>query len=315
MGNYLNAGFLLGLAGIVIALSLSMMDYFRSKQKSRVVLVLILMASIVVVVQAVLSEQSRQEQSILDEAKSELLKAINQDVEHVRSVVDEMNVRLANVALSEVGTELVTVKAESDEARGMEILTFGKGDAGQWMLYVNWLAGINADADKAACLTLDFSVDHHYIVSMILAYLLTSQNTADEIRSAIESGAVYNNFPPEDYLKRHGLQPKELDCVLFYKNNKVIAYADAERFAAELFVYQRAGQARKIENMLNDRTPNQPVDLKTYFSSVQTNILGTRDEIVRTMLQQGISQVTVLDNNRLYEVHLAQLVKLVNSES
>ena len=312
MENFLNIGFLLGLVGIVITLSLSMLDYFRSKQRSRVVLALLLTGSIVLVVQAVLSEQSRREQSILDAAKSELLKAINRDVEHVRSVVDEMNTRLANVALSDVGTELITVKAESETAKGMEILTYGKGNAAQWMLYANWLSEINAKPDKAACLTLDFTADHHYLVSMLLAYLLTSQDTAAQINSAIKSGAVYSNFPSEQYLKQHGIHPKELNCVLFYQNKKIIAYADADRFTTELLAYQRAGQAGKIENMLNDGTPNQPGDLKAYFSSVQTNILGTRDEIVHTMLDQGVSQVTVLDQNRLYQVDLAQLVKLVN---
>ena len=313
METFLNAGFLLGLAGIVIALSLSMLDYFRNKERSRVVLVLVLLGSIVLVVQAVLSEQSRQEQTILDQAKDELLKAINRDVEHVRSVVDQMNARLADVALSDIGTELITVKPESEEAKGLEILTFGKGNAAQWMLYANWLSGFQNNPDKAACLTLDFSVPHHYLVSMLLAYILTSQATVEEIKAAIKSGQVYDKFPDDAYLKRHGLQPKELDCVLFYKNNQVIAYADAARFAAELFVYQRAGKAEKIENMLNSSATNQPAELKAHFSSVQTNILGTRQEIVQTMLQQGISEVTVRDQDRLFQVHLAKLVKLVNS--
>jgi len=312
MENFLSTGFLLGLAGIVITLSLSMLDYFRSKQRSRVVLALLLTGSIVLVVQAVLSEQSRQEKSILDAAKSELLKAINRDVEHVRSVVDEMNTRLANVALSDVGTELITVKAESETARGMEILTYGKGNAAQWMLYADWLSNISANPDKAACLTLDFTVEHHYLVSMLLAYLLTSQGAAENIREAIDTGDVYNNFPSEAFLKQYGIRPKELNCVLFYQNNKVIAYADADRFATELLAYQRAGQSSDVEKMLNDGTPNQPADLKAYFSSVQTNILGTRNKIVSTMLQQRVSQVTVQDNNRLYQVDLAQLVKLVN---
>jgi len=151
MENFLNMGFLLGLAGIVITLSLSMLDYFRSQQRSRVVLALLLTGSIILVVQAILGEQSRQEKTILDQAKTELLKAINRDVEHVRSVVDEMNTRLANVSLADVGTELVTVKSDSQEAKGMEILTFGKGDAGQWYLYVNWLSAIHAAPNKAAC--------------------------------------------------------------------------------------------------------------------------------------------------------------------
>ena len=313
MENFLNAGFLLGLTGIVVTLSLSMLDYFRSKQRSRVVLALLLTGSIVLVVQAVLSEQSRQEKSILDAAKGELLTAINRDVEHVRSVVDEMNIRLANVALSDVGTELITVKAGSEIAEGMEILTYGKGNAAQWMLYAHWLSDIYAKPGKAACLTLDFTVDHHYLVSMLLAYILTSQDSAAQINNAIDSGDVYNHFPSEEYLKQYGIHPKELNCVLFYQDNKIIAYADADRFATELLAYQRAGQAGKIENMLNDGTPNQPGDLKVYFSSVQTNILGTRAEIVRTMLEQGVSQVTVMDQKRLYQVELAQLVKLVDS--
>jgi hypothetical protein len=314
----------LGIVGAVLTLIASIYGVMAKKKAVSIVATFMVLSCLVVVgkelvsynqaqQKALLEENRREQQKLLDATRQQLIEDIQTNVIQTRVTVEDIAARLASVPLAQAGTPLVTVRGAGGPVEEVEeILAHGKGPPGAWAAYADWLEGVSAQQDRRACLSLTLNRGSHYVTGMLLAYLYTDAATRDDIAPLMRMGG-WDNFPDQAFTQKHGIEPPAIDCLLIYDQEpgRLIAYAKAGEFVSELLAYQKQGLEERVEDALN-RQPADMAELRRFFPSLSENVLrGDRSELlVKAMIEQQLAEATVVERDRTYLLQLERLIML-----
>lgn len=314
----------IGISGAVLTLIASIYGVVvRSKTVSIVATFMVLSCLVVVAKELVahnqaqqkelLQENRREQQKLLDATRQQLIEDIQTNVVQTRGTVEDIAARLEALPLEKLATPLVTVRDSEGRAdMAEEVLAFGKGSSRIWGVYADWLQQVSERDDVRACLSLTLNRGGRYVTGMLLAYLYTDTSTRDALRPLM-SGGGWGSFPDQAFTQNYGLTPGAVKCLLVYDGEpgNLLAYADAASFASELLAYQKQGLGRRVEQALN-RQPADMRELRSLFPSLQENILkgGPSESLVKSMIDQQLPEVAVVEQDRSYLLQLERLIKL-----
>ena len=155
---------------------------------------------------------------------------------------------------------------------------YPKGDISKWEPYAAWLTRRNRPKDSSPCLAIAVNAGHHYKISLLLAYPMTSTETAGPIQSILFRGDdSWRRFPRADgFFEKYGRMLTEsperytnhVEYVLFFDGSiaNPIGYANALDWARNLLIYQELDESgqendaadsdkliEKIEGILSQR--------------------------------------------------------------
>lgn len=314
----------IGIAGAVLTLIASIYGIMAKKKAVSIVATFMVLSCLVVVAKELISHNQQQQKALLEESRREqqelmeinrqrLIVDIQNNVIQTRLTVEDIAARLESVPLQKIATPLVTVRESGGPAgNAEEILAFGKGSSRIWGVYADWLEEASARDDARACLSVTLNRGGHYVTGMLLAYLYTEAETRDVIGSLMRSGG-WEQFPDQAFSENHGIEPGAVDCLLVYDRDpgSLVAYAEAGAFSSELLAYQKQGLAARVEQALN-RQPADMAELKHLFPSLRETILpgAPSESLVKSMIEQQLPEVAVVEQGRSYLLQLERLIKL-----
>ena len=317
----------LGIVGAVLTLIASIYGVVAKKKAISIVATFMVLSCLVVVAKelisynqaqqkALLEENRREHQKLLDATRQQLIEDIQTNVVQTRVTVLSIAARLESVPLEQMGTPLVTVRSAGGPVEEVEeILAHGKGPPGAWAAYADWLQRVTAQEGVRACLSLTLNRGSHYVTGMLLAYLYTDAATRDAIAPLMRMGG-WDSFPDQAFTEKHGIEPPAIDCLLIYDQEpgRLIAYAKAGDFVSELLAYQKQGLATQVERALN-RQPADMREIRRFFPSLRENVLrGDRSELlVKTMIEQQLAEATVVERDRTYLLQLERVIMLATT--
>lgn len=299
---------ILAISGAVIALGVTFTEKLAKRKNTRVVLILAVFGFLVYTVQQLV-------QTELDNNRALLIKDIKKTVHGTYDIVVDIADSLKGKALAELSDELFTISDDPVAARDVQIKAIDKTSVDKWSQYANWVEATKQRKGVVPCLSLTLNAGHHYLVELMLAFLLTDAKTQGVIGDVLLSYdlAMWQAFPDDDFVKQYGLKPQSVGYVLFFEGgpDKLIGYANAEELVEELYIQKRMGWSKKTENELNKKQDNAKEALKEIFSSVSTSVETTADisEIVKMMIKDDVAEVTVLEGRKKYLVKLQHLIK------
>ena len=313
---------LLSLLGAALALAASLTSTVTAKPPVRVMAILTVLGFLVVVAQqlisAALDAQSAADQKIADEAREEIIQAIQGTVDRTEGVVTSINDRLSGKDLSSLGDELIAV-AVSDDSRGEDVRTYPKESARAWFSFARWVAENRETSDAQLCLNLELNAGRNYRLNMILGYLLTGPRNQARLSEHFERG-TWNAIPSEGFVDDALLKWPGLDCVLVYEgpvtDGNLIAYARAHDFALELLLQQRLGRGDDVEELLNQGGPPSMDTLGDAFASLRTSILATDDveTLVQTMIDEQWPEIVASSSTGQFLLSLERVVRTAAEE-
>ncbi len=291
----------LGVLGFVVGITYQLSNYAQNQEKAR---------------RAAAEAQIKE---AAQRARDGVLQEINENVGVTRVTVDAIARKLESASLQEVGLPLVSVKSVGS-VEFEETMAFAKGSSEMWQRYAQWLATV-PEAKAAACLTvtLNASPIHHYDAGLLLAYLLTSTATRDELLPIVDSHQAWHNFAAEPFfLKNFKPQTGHLRYVLFYEGptQKLLAFAEAEAFAQQLMVLHRLGRHAMLEALFNSPHSDPVAALRSVFPSVQAAVFDTDrcDELVRRMIEQQLPLAVAAAGPRPYVAKLTRMIRLAAAD-
>jgi hypothetical protein len=313
---------LLSLLGAALALAASLTSTVSKKPPVRVMAILTVLGFLVVVAQqlisAALDAQSAADQKVADQAREEIIQAIQDTVDRTEGVVTSINDRLSGKALSSLGDELIAVAA-SDDTGGEDVRARSKESASAWFSYARWVEENRRTSDARLCLNLELNAGRNYRLNMILGYLLTGPGTEEQLSEHFERG-TWDAIPSQGFVDDALLTWPGVDCVLVYEgpvmNGDLIAYARARDFALELLLQQRAGRGDDVEALLNRRGPPSMAALDDTFGSLRTSILRTDDVdmLVQTMIDKQWPEIVASSSTGQFLLSLERVVRTAAQE-
>jgi hypothetical protein len=322
---------ILGIAGTVVGFLGMISKYIAENRKARMVLACVVLGFLILLGQRIVThildvEKVRDEarRNQISETKRDIMqrsldvqeviiKKIEDDVVITRYTVEGMARRLERVPLETLGTQLVTIKPSSEGGKFNELKAFAKGTPRMWKLYAKWLD----EAGPGASLSLIPGAEKNYNPGLVLAYLMTNQETKRDIETVINN--FYHNpdtilnFPDSSVLKRFSDGNGGIKWVVFLKETggQLIAYADARSFTKELTIHYRLGDREYIRRLLNKPDPNLLSKLSDAFASVNSEISydSSTKSVVKSMLDKQVSSIAVVDDSSQYVVRLEKVVQ------
>lgn len=247
--------------------------------------------------------RARAEQVLIEKAaqstRDEIMKEIHFDVRSIAS-------RLRDKSLEVVGTRLVSV---TTQAGFEESVAFAKGSPEMWALFAGWLQTL--PTDMAPSLSLTFGANHRYNSGLLLAYLLTSERTLDVVSEVVDTHSQWESFDAANlYVQAFSENIAHVRWVLFYQQDKLIAFANAKDFARELSVYHRAGEDGRISGILNRRTPLAA--LLAEFPSIATAVYETisPERLVAEMIEQELPISVATEQQVPYVARLEKMIRI-----
>ena len=309
---FYNWGLILAIAGAAIALAITFTEKLVQYKKTRLILILAVFGFLIFIVQQLM-------QAELDKNRQKLVEDIQNTVDITYDLVKGIS-RNVKGGLADWGEKLVTINEETKEPE-KRIENFDKGSVDKWPNYAEWVRRKKSEKGVMPCLSLTLNAKHIYAVGLVQAFLLTSEETKEKIASVLKSGQ-WQNFPDNDFIKTFGLRPNSVGCVLFFedrglKTKRFLGYAQADKFVEELHFKQQIDLSSNIEGQLNKEHDKPEIFLENMFSSVRTSRVESSnvEDIVETMLEKDIGEITVLQENQKYLVKLKQLVRLAKAGS
>jgi hypothetical protein len=299
-----------------------------SKKKPVVILAVLAVLGFVVGIAYQLSSYSKQQEAErraaakaqIDEAatraRDNVIKEINFTVGQTKITVDAIAGRLSQLTLQQTAAELVTVKSgiggEFDEA-----IAFAKGSSDMWKHYADWLESLNQTEGEPS-LSLTLNAGHHYDTGLLLAYMLTSDVTRNELRDIIRQHDAWHTFTAETlYLQAFAQNSRHIKWILLYDGTgeEPVAYADAKMFAQELMAYHRLKRHRDVERALNSTSHNAVAALSAVFPSLRTEISRDKEpeQLVKTMIEKQRSEMIAAAGEKTYVARLERMIDLAAS--
>ena len=250
-------------------------------------------------------------------ARDGVIQEIKINVEATKVTVEAIAQKLQSASLLDVGLPLVTIKS-GGSVEFEETMAFAKGSPDMWQRYAQWLATV-PEAKAAACLTVTLNAGHYYDAGLLLAYLLTSAATRDELLPIVDSHQAWHTFAAEPiFLKNFRPQTGRLRYVLFYSgpSQKLLAFADAEAFAQQLMTLHRLGRHAMLEGLFNAQHTDPVAALRPVFPSVQGAVFATDrcDELVRRMIEQQLPVAVAAAGPRPYVAKLTRMIQLAATD-
>ncbi len=310
-----NLGLIFGLAGAAIALGISLTERISQKPSRRLLSLLAVLGFLAFATQQLITTSLDKQSKILKSNRAEIIAEIRGTVHRTEDIVTELNSRLSDSAISDLGDRLVTV--ESDRAReAVEVLSYGKGDVQAWNSYARWVKANRAAAGRQLCLTFDVNAGRHYRVGLILAYLFTAPETESQVRKILQEGA-WETFDEQPLVDRFLLDWRGVTCVLFHKGTSgpIIAYASARDFALEILLQQRVGQGASLEQLLNEPRGDIERALSNGLSSVKMSIVRTSqvEAVVQAMIEEKWPECVAETSVGHFLVSLERVVRAARS--
>ncbi len=289
-----NPVLVLSLVGAALALAASLTTTVSAKPPARLVAILTVLGFLVVVAQqlisAALDAQSEEDQKVVEEARKEIMQAIQLTVNRTEGVVTSINDRLRGKDLSSLGDKLIDV-AVGDDAGGESVDSLPKEAPDAWPSFAGWVNDNRGKENVQLCMSLELDAGRNYRPGMVLGWLLTGPSTVGDIRQHAEND-TWDAIANADFVDNALLNWEGVDCVLLYEGRaaggNLIAYGTAESFALELLLLQRVGRGGDVEQLLNRRGPPSVAELKETFPSLRTSILESDD--VNALVQAMISE-------------------------
>ena len=313
---------ILGIAGGSIAFLASITKAVSSRRKTRYVLILSGLGFLILIGRQLVVYNQNQSRTILEKSRQKLIEDIKDNVIKARFTIEQVAEKLRAVSLNTLGSEFATIDSEVGENGFVEFEAFGKGSPEMWETYANWLNGKRQiQANPSLFLTLN--AGNHYNMGLLLAYLLTNEESRTAIKDIMEKGKergpiVWNKFPSDEFIKQF-VEIKGNMWILFFDRgfNNLVAYADAQSFVKELLLYRSLGQSDTIMTLLNTRDPNISKALSEKFTSVKTLVVRDSDTktIIRTMIDKQVSELAVVEGQKRYIVYLERIIKLAAESS
>ena len=262
-------------------------------------------------------EANQQIDRAAQKARDNVIDEINVTVTETKFTVDSIAKQLNEKTLQDVATELVSIRT-SGNINFEEAMAFAKGSPEMWQKYANWLTSLDRTL-VAPSLSLTFNANHNYDSGLLLAYLLTCEDTRNSLKGVVRNRRAWHNFPAEEiYLKTFTPNTAHLHWILFSNvtTQQPLAYADAQIFTRELMVYHRLKQHDKINELLNARGQNAIIELQKLFPSIKTSVFRTKHpaDLVKLMIDQQLAVSVTSANKKSYVAKLVRMIQLAAKE-
>lgn len=315
MSEFIKANLMLVLSiiGLVLGFLVSVTEFVTKRKPVRFLFVIAILGLVVAVTYQIHDYNQKQIEVAAQKARDGIIDEININVQETKTIVSSIAERLETTRLSEVATALITIRT-SGEARFEEAMAFAKGSPKMWHRYAEWLINFNGNG-VAPSLSVTFNARHHYKPGLLLAYLLTSKNTRNDVGAVMDDRSKWDSFDPVPlYLKNFEQDTKKIRWVLFYDGSErnLVGFADAEAFTRELIVYHRLGKHKEVEKLLNQPSEPPILALQKSFPSVQTAIFATKNpsDLVQAMIQQQLALSVAAAGPNPYIVRLERMIQL-----
>ncbi len=313
----------LGITGTVLTLVGSIIGAIAKLQKTSFILMVAVAACAIVTAQQIiaynetqqqeaLEDSRRQQQQLLEESRGILIENIKKNVIQTRITVEGIAAKLESAPLDKLGMALVSVDDDPSREGLGRMLAYGKGSAGMWKGYADWVGEVANLPDRRACLSVTINAGHHYVTGMLLAYLYTSDVTRKTIKKVISRNG-WRGFPDAGFIEKYGLATQGVQCLLVYDENRdhLIGFANASQFANELMAYQQRGLSDLAQATLNKRRTDVG-QLQQRFPSISTSVLPSVEtkQLVQRMLKKQTAEAVVLKDRQPYLLQLEKIIKL-----
>ncbi len=308
---------LLTIFGAVVSFLASFIGLISKKKPVWILAVLAVLGFSVGIAYQIYAYNQKQASSLISkaaqQARDNVVDEINQNVKETKITVDSIAKKLSKATLREVATELVTIRT-SGPIHLEEAISFAKSPPNMWNKYTQWLTSVDKTSGSPS-LSLLVNGGHHYDSGLLLAYLLNSNTTSDDLKSITSKHSSWHTFPADTfYLKAFTPDTSHIQWVLFIDaNTKLpVAYANAQLFVQELMIYHRLKQHEKINTMLNTRGTNAIAQLRKSFPSIQTDVFETDSpaELAKLMIDRQLAAAVTFADKRPYMVKLVRLIHL-----
>ncbi len=249
-------------------------------------------------------------------ARENIIDEINLTVNKTSITVDAIAEKLLSTKVGDVGTQLVSVQSD-ERVHFEESSAFAKGSAEMWRQYANWLDSLSA-TKVAPSLRLRLNAGHHYDGGLLLAYLLTSQATFDQVSVVVGNQGWQETNPEDVFFQAFNNDTNHIETLLVYQGDSEIpvAFASAREFIQELMIYYRLDPQSAAIELLNDRSPNTLDKLVEAFPSLKKDIYNTAQpsELVKSMIEQQQAIAISAQDKKIYVVRLEKMVQLAARE-
>ena len=313
-----NPFLILGIVGGLVAFLLTLTKTVMESQKKKFILILSIIGFVILVIQQLIEYNNARNKAIVEEYQKKIIEEIRFRVHQTQISVEAISTRIEDVSFDVLGTEMITVNRELGESEFEEAMAFAKGSPDMWEKYANWLS-FSKGKNINTSISLTLNAGNHYNLGLLIAYILTSDKTKNDIISVIDNHNLWDDFPTIEFINKYGLNEIDLKWILFFDQSpyNLVAYADVNSFVKELIIYQKSGRAEIIERLLNQSTRELFDKLTHEFHSIKTIVLHDSDpyKIVSTMINNQISQVAVVKDNKNYIVYLENVIKLAAESS
>lgn len=317
----------LSIIGLVLGFLASISEFVAKHKPVRFLAVITVLGLVVAVAYQIYDFNQEQENAqqiavekqferTMQQARDDIIAKIDLNVSATKITVETIAERLKTTDLSDVATEMVTVLT-SGGAHFEETAAFAKGSPEMWFVFADWLESMSS-MEEAPSLSITFNAHHHYDAGLLLAYLLTTQATAEYLEEVVSNHSKWKTFSAEQpYLVNLNVSSGQVLWVLFYdhSNQNLIGFAEAQAFTRELMVYHRLGKHKEIEDILNKQHEKPIAALQEKFSSIQTAVFKTRipSDLVQAMIKQQLAVSVAAAGPKPYVVRLERMIQLAAS--
>lgn len=316
-----NIVLILLILGAVVPFILSVYEKIAEKKKIRVMLILFSVGFVITLCLVIISDMqqknSAQISAELEAKKTEMIttirKNVKEDLELARqsvTLLENLQSKLSETAINEVAVELTTNNYDN-------LHVFEKSIPSKIPEFVRWLDKTIRNHQKEPALSLTLNAGRHYVVGLILGYLLANKQNENLIMAELRGGpSAWEKFPDQKNLGRFGEIRTNLRYVLFYnsRKNRLLGFADAAVFTRELLLYHFQGRASDIEKILNEPGKASVKTMRTYFTSFTPAVFEAANayEAVKQMIEMKVGYGVALYQEKPWHISLANIIKLAS---
>jgi hypothetical protein len=224
------------------------------------------------------------------------------------TLLENLKKKLNKTTFKEVAVELVSKNYD-------RLHVFEKGDPSKLPKYVSWLEATLNQPGRDPALAFIVNANRHYVVGLILAYLLANGGNQDQIMNTLREGPrAWSRFPDNGTLSSIGEIQSKVKFVLFYNGSKdsLLGFADAAMFTRELFLYQTRGLASDIESILNLRGGASAEIMQKTFSSFSPMVFKADNvyEAAKQLIEKKENDGITLYQEKPWFLSLAKVIKI-----
>ena len=331
---FANWQFVASLGAAIFTYVASVTLSIAQRHKVRLALFFLVAGFVVLSAYQFLNFRANQEKEDLEAFKENLISSsldqIKLGVSDIQINVKNLSAKISDIPIANFGRGLVVFQDQIDLRQPLEI--YPKGDISRWESYASWLKRSDRPEGSVPCLSIAVNAGHHYKVSLLLAYLMTSKETTGPIQSILfRAGDSWRRFPRvEGFFEAYGNILAEspsrfthrLGYVLFFDGTPAnpIGYANAMDWARDLLIYQELDEPgtenriEKIEKMLSELPAGKDAKaaLAMNFSSFRQSIIKSSSVkgIVQNMVENKLAEAVVFTDKEIYIVELGKIVAL-----